>query len=77
MTKRSRLAIKNVRSGFRMVKKQNGGQNHSKTGHKSSFRMVGPSIDRFVNKGHKKNILFMAKRSRLEFENRTQKVSAE
>ena len=27
---------------------------HLKAGHKSGFQMVGPSLDRFINKGHKK-----------------------
>jgi hypothetical protein len=31
----------------------------------SGFQMVKTSLDRFINKGHKKNILFMTKRSRL------------
>jgi hypothetical protein len=27
---------------------------HLKAGHKSGFQMVGPSLDRFINKDHKK-----------------------
>jgi hypothetical protein len=41
------------------------GCHHLKSGHKSGFRMVGPSLDRFINKGHQ-NILFIPKRSRIE-----------
>jgi hypothetical protein len=56
MPKRSRLVVKNVRSGFRMVKTKwlppfenrtnKSGPDHLKSGL--------TSLDRFINKGHKK-----------------------
>ncbi len=51
MPKRSRLEVKKLWSGFQMVKNKMAAKNkmadHSKAGHKSGFRMVGPSLDRF------------------------------
>jgi hypothetical protein len=64
MPKQSRLA-ENFQSGFQMVKTK-WQPNHSKTGHKSGFQMVGPSLDHFIKKIVTNKIFFMPKRSRLE-----------
>jgi hypothetical protein len=62
MPKQSRLEVKKLWSGFQMVKNKMPAKNkmadHSKAGHKSVFRMFGPSLDHFlIEKGHKKNNL--------------------
>jgi hypothetical protein len=54
MPKRSRLEVKKLGSGFQMVKNKVAAKNkmaaHPKAGHKSGFRMVRPSLDRFIKK---------------------------
>ena len=80
MPKRSRLAVKNVRSGFRMVAAILFLPFENRTNMSSPDHLKSglTSLDRFIKKRVIKIILFMPKRSRLvvfllPFENRTNK----